>query len=343
MNVSAMAAEGEQVLHQTRAISLAGSEESKLFTIDHDGGNIFSIMVSENISTGYMWSYTMSDEGLVSYEGDTVTTTNEELVGAPSEKKFTFQALEKGVSTIKFEEKRSFEESPISEFTILVYKTDETVIVEEDSLMYTMDNNVNPELYTIADTVTYKGEEIVADVDVQVVNGVTMIPLRATLEAMGYTVSWNGQTKSVDISKGAQWTSVSIGENAYFRNKMAAHELSAAPIIIKDRTLVPAEFFADILNIATDIDNKELNFTDNESVIHSGFIKSITYDETGTKTLTLTEDLSSDLLEIQIIIHTSDAYSFYQKEVQEGDFVSVVASMIMTMSMPGQTTGYIIY
>lgn len=347
MNISAMAAEGEEVLPVTISAPVVNSVETNIYSIEHDGSDTFSIVVSENASTGYMWTYTIENEELVAFDHEMMTTSDEGLVGAPSEKKMTFKVLDKGVSTIKFEQKRSFEDGVIAGFTILVYKTDDVVIIEEDSTIAvdtseTMDS-VNPVLYTVAEMVTYNGNEVVADVTAQVVNGVTMIPLRASLEAMGYKITWNGETKSVEINKGAQWTSITIGENAYFKNKMAAHELSSAPIIVKDRTLVPAEFFADILNVYTDVNSKQINFTDNESVIHSGYIKSISYDETGMKTLTLTEDMTSDSPEIQVVIHTSSEYSFFQKEVKEGDFVSVVASMIMTMSMPGQTSGYIIY
>lgn len=65
--------------------------------------------------------------------------------------------------------------------------------------------------------VYYNDETIDFDVNAQKIDGVTMIPLRATLEKMGYIVEWNQETKSVDIFKGAQWTSIKIGENKYFK------------------------------------------------------------------------------------------------------------------------------
>jgi len=60
-------------------------------------------------------------------------------------------------------------------------------------------------------------------------------------------------------------------------------------------------------------------------------------------TLTLTTDPSSEDIMFQTIIHTSEAYTLYQKEIVEGDYVKVVGSQVMTMSIPGQTSGYIIY
>lgn len=216
------------------------------------------------------------------------------------------------------------------------------VLIENNDNSKPLDS-FEPVLYTLSESATYEGTEIVSDVAIQNVNGVTMIPLRATLEAMGYTVTWNSENQSVEIQKGPQWTAIYIGENAYFRNRMAAHELSSAPVIVDNRTLVPLEFFADIIGKGIEVDSQKINFLDGESIIHTGFIKSIEMDETGTKTLTLTSDMSSDSFELQVNIYTSAAYTFFNREVKEGDLVQVVGSQFMTMSLPGQTAGYVVY
>ncbi len=318
------------------------SEEPKSFTIEQDGDE-FTIIVSENGSTGYLWSYIISNEELVAYVNEESIFPEEVLPGAPSEKRMTFKSLAEGVSTIIFKYARAFGDEEVAEtFTILVYQQDNKVIVEEDQLAHIMDT-ATPSLYSLSETATYNGIEITADVSVQEINGITMIPLRATLEAMGYLITWIPESKSVEIQKGANWTSIAINKNAYFKNRMAPHELSCAPVIVNSRTLVPIEFFADIIGCGIEVDSQKINFTDNEAIIHSGYVKSITMDETGTKTLTLTSDLSSDSIELQTIIHTSSAYTFYNKEVSEGSYVQVVSSIMMTMSMPGQTSGYVVY
>jgi len=86
-----------------------------------------------------------------------------------------------------------------------------------------------------------------------------------------------------------------------------------------------------------------LTLNDNEMVTHSGYVKEINYDETGTMSITLTTDMESDDIMLQTIIHTSKAYTYINKEVVEGEFINIISSMIMTMSVPGQTSGYVIY
>ena len=51
---------------------------------------------------------------------------------------------------------------------------------------------------------------------------------------------------------------------------------------------------------------------------------------------------SADIME-QTVIHTSAAYTYYNKEVKKDEYIKVVSSMIMTMSIPGQTSGYVVY
>jgi hypothetical protein len=77
--------------------------------------------------------------------------------------------------------------------------------------------------------------------------------------------------------------------------------------------------------------------------IHSGYVKDIAYDETGTKTITIVPDLASNEMYEQTVIHTSSAYTYYNKEAVVGEFVNVICPPIMTMSIPAQTSGYIVY
>lgn len=191
--------------------------------------------------------------------------------------------------------------------------------------------------------VSYLDEVIEFDVTPQKVGDVIMIPLRVTLEKMGYTVTWNESTSSVEISKGNQWTTVKINQNSYFKNKIAPEPLSAAPILKEGRTLVPAEFFNAILGKGIQIENGNLKLNDGEMAIHSGYIKDIAHNQMGTMSLTIVTDLASNDVLNEIIIHTSNTTTYYNKEVKKGEFVNVISALTMTMSIPGQTSGYIIY
>lgn len=352
--ISAMANEKEVV-----AVPTLISAEVKAYTIDQDGSDVFSVVVEENASTGYTWTYTIDNSELLEFVEETIVADESGLVGAPSKKTMTFKVLGKGVSTVLFESKRSFgDEEAAESFELLAYKSDTAVIIEENQTVYALDvavpvlydeeavpvlyDGATKELYN-SGVFSYLGETVEADVQVQVVDGVTMVPLRATLEAMGYEVTWNNETRSVEIQKGAQWTSITVGKNAYFRNRMAAHELSSAPVIKNNRTLVPVEFFVDIIGAGLEVEEGKINFLDMASPVFTGYVKSLEYDETGALKITITNDLESEELMDLTIIHTSKAFTFTQKELAEGDMVSVITSMVMTSSIPGQTSGYVVY
>lgn len=78
-------------------------------------------------------------------------------------------------------------------------------------------------------------------------NGYIMLPLRYTAEKLGYEVLWKGDTQEVQLTKGAQWTSIKLGEDKYFFARMAPYPLGMAPEAKESRTYVPIEFFREIL------------------------------------------------------------------------------------------------
>ncbi|MNI04323.1 Protease inhibitor precursor [compost metagenome] len=79
-------------------------------------------------------------------------------------------------------------------------------------------------------------------------NGIEMIPLRQAAEALGYEIKWDGSTQTVELNKGAQWTSITVGKDAYFFAKMAPSPLGAAPVINSNGFMyVPSSFLTEIL------------------------------------------------------------------------------------------------
>lgn len=177
----------------------------------------------------------------------------------------------------------------------------------------------------------------------QIINGVAMAPLSEVLLQLGYEIQWKPETQSVDILKGAQWTSIQIGENRYFRNRMAPWALSAAPLAIENRTWVPVEFFADILNLPLVVEDGNLIFIEGEAAIHRGYIHKVSQDEAGVTTITLTREEGSDNIEHHLLVRTSKDMTFYNRTLVLSEYVSVVTAQFMTMSIPGQTAGYVIY
>ncbi len=89
-------------------------------------------------------------------------------------------------------------------------------------------------------------------------NGVTMIPLRHVSEALGYEVTWEQETNSVELTKGAQWTQITIGENRYSFAKMIVR-LDAAPELMDSSTYVPLGFVEQVLQSSVEkLENGDL-------------------------------------------------------------------------------------
>ena len=71
-----------------------------------------------------------------------------------------------------------------------------------------------------------------------IINGRTMIPIRALIEAMGGTVSWNGTLQQVTLTLDGKTLYLRIGESyAFDRNNTYA--LDSAPVLSNGRTLLP--------------------------------------------------------------------------------------------------------
>jgi hypothetical protein len=175
------------------------------------------------------------------------------------------------------------------------------------------------------------------------VDGVMMVPLAETLRALGYEVTWDNDTHSVDILKGAQWTSITIGKNAYFKNRMAPRELSHAPIIIDGRTLVPVEFFNEILNLGMGIKNGDLYLNEESLGKQVGYIQEVNYKANDQISITISSKKESTDIMDQTIIHASVDTTYFNNSLEVGTHIEVITLPIMTMSIPGQTSALVIY
>lgn len=93
-------------------------------------------------------------------------------------------------------------------------------------------------------TVTLNGNKIEFDVQPQLINERTMVPLRKIFEAMGANVNWYGETQTIIATKNNMTVTAKINDvNLYVGNEVKV--LDVPPMIINDRTLVPARFVAE--------------------------------------------------------------------------------------------------
>lgn len=80
-----------------------------------------------------------------------------------------------------------------------------------------------------------------------IIDGRTLVPLRAIFEVLGATVEWNGDTKTVTSKKGSTSISLSIDSNTMYKNGKAV-TLDVPSQLINDSTLVPVRAIAEAFN-----------------------------------------------------------------------------------------------
>lgn len=110
--------------------------------------------------------------------------------------------------------------------------------------------------------VTVDGREVAFDQPPIIENDRTLVPFRAIFEALGATVGWDGDTKTVSASKGDTKISLKIGDNKM--NVNAQIKTLDVPAQVKnDRTLVPVRAISEALkcNVQWNGDTKTVIIT----------------------------------------------------------------------------------
>ena len=93
-----------------------------------------------------------------------------------------------------------------------------------------------------------------------VLNGRTLVPIRAIIEAMGGDVKWDGETSTAVLTLGEDIITLTIGSETAFFNE-EKHTLDVAPKIINDRTMLPIRFIAESFKFGVDWDEKTETIT----------------------------------------------------------------------------------
>ena len=113
-------------------------------------------------------------------------------------------------------------------------------------------------------SVNINGQRLETDVDPIILDGRTMVPLRAIFEALGAEVQWEGDTEKITGKKGD--TTVVL----YLNNRVAQinglpENLEVPPTLINNRTMVPARFIAESFgaNVKWDERTKTVDVTTN--------------------------------------------------------------------------------
>jgi hypothetical protein len=92
------------------------------------------------------------------------------------------------------------------------------------------------------------GSKINAEVNPQINNGTTFVPLRAIAESMGFKVSWNNELRKVILVKAVKTIELTIGslDVVVNGNKVS---LEVAPFITAGNSMLPVRFLAEQLGL----------------------------------------------------------------------------------------------
>ncbi|MDW7672855.1 MAG: BMP family ABC transporter substrate-binding protein [Bacillota bacterium] len=94
--------------------------------------------------------------------------------------------------------------------------------------------------------VTVDGRTLQFDVPPAILDGRTLVPLKGIFEALGATVQWNAETRTVTGRKGSDLIVLPI-DSRYPTVNGSVVELNVPATILNGRTLVPARFIAESL------------------------------------------------------------------------------------------------
>lgn len=98
------------------------------------------------------------------------------------------------------------------------------------------------------------GKKIEFDQPPIIINGRTLVPVRAIFEALGATVEWKAETETVIAKRLNTRVSLSIGNSIMTKNSKDI-VLDVAPQLLNGRTLVPARAIAEAFECKVDWDN----------------------------------------------------------------------------------------
>jgi spore germination protein YaaH len=102
--------------------------------------------------------------------------------------------------------------------------------------------------------VMLNGQVLNFDVPPVIENNRTLVPFRKISEAIGATVNWDENTRTITAYKGDKTVILKVGNSTAYVNQNPV-KLDAPPVMRKNRTLVPLRFFTEAFGAAVSWEN----------------------------------------------------------------------------------------
>lgn len=166
--------------------------------------------------------------------------------------------------------------------------------------------------------------EVVSDVAPQVIDGRTMVPVRAIFEGVGAEVKWDSETKTITGNKNGTEVIMTVDSNIASVNGQNI-TMDCGPVIINNRTLAPARYVAEAFGCTVNWDNdsKTVNI-----VLPTNEVNTVK-TETTTQATTLTTETTTETTTFETTTNPMYSYDTYYKpgtytigkDMPEGEYV----------------------
>lgn len=144
------------------------------------------------------------------------------------------------------------------------------------------------------------GTDITSIAEPRIIDGRTMVPVRAIFEAMGANVEWDGENRRITGTKDDTVVIMEI-DNTLVKLNSQEYTIDAPPIIIEGKTLAPARFVAECFGYSVNWDEaaKTVNivmYQEEESQYTEEYTEETSEDTTETTTEVYISDLSMNMV-----------------------------------------------
>lgn len=154
----------------------------------------------------------------------------------------------------------------------------------------------------------------------------TLVPLRATMKALGYDVIWDGENFIIEAFKASQYTKITISQNQYFINGIGSVSLSNAPYVKNGRTQVPVEFFYEVFGVKIEPKEDGVNFSSKGSFKMDKITGTVTEIKKAPLVVWYTVSKDSDPLSSVIVEASED--TIFQKKIKIDSKVTVLGVLL---------------
>ncbi|MBR3791975.1 MAG: copper amine oxidase N-terminal domain-containing protein, partial [Clostridia bacterium] len=183
----------------------------------------------------------------------------------------------------------------------------------------------------------YVNDTLLENATIHTADDKQFIPLRAICEALGFTVNWINESRTIEIVDLPLYVTCSPDRDGYTFARTAPMLLGSAPLLIDDTTYVPLNFVDEIIKHELRNENGNIYIsTPVEKVEVSGEIVELIYDENDVLVQIVTGDKEDPMN--QLIFNLSEELSAKAAELglEVGITFKGLALPLQTMSIPAQ-------